>query len=212
MIKIIKKAPFFLVVIATINFLHSQNKIQLQPGDFIFQTINCGPLCESINKVTSGYNNIDFNHIGMVYIKNNEIFILEAITDKVQLTPYKTFIRYTNKPMYVGRLKKRFQKYIPFALRFGIKQIGTPYDDAYLYNNNKYYCSELIYDAFLHARKKPLFKLYPMTFKEPNSEDYFSPWKEYYNNLNIPIPEGKLGCNPGGISKSNKIRILGVLH
>lgn len=199
---------FFFLLIVNWNFAQ---KIQLKDGDFIFQSMNCGELCDAINQVTEGYKGIDFNHIGMVVTQNDSLFILEASGSEVKLTPLETFKTYTNQTMYVGRLKKRFQKLIPSAIEFGLQQLGTPYDDAYLYGNGSYYCSELIYDCFLQANEKPFFKLYPMTFKAPGSNDYFKAWAEYYQKLNIEIPEGKLGCNPGGISTSKKIKILGVL-
>ena len=199
---------FFFLLIVNLNFAQ---KIQLKDGDFIFQSMNCGELCDAINQVTEGYKGIDFNHMGMIVIQNDSIFVLEASGSEVKLTPFETFKSYTNQTMYVGRLKKRFQKLIPSAIEFGLQQLGTPYDDAYLYGNGSYYCSELIYDCFLQANEKPFFKLYPMTFKAPGSNDYFEAWAEYYQKLNIEIPEGKLGCNPGGISTSKKIKILGVL-
>ncbi len=199
---------FFFLLIVNWNFAQ---KIQLKDGDFIFQSMNCGELCDAINQVTEGYKGIDFNHMGMVVTQNDNLFILEASGSEVKLTPFETFKSYTNQTMYVGRLKKRFQKLIPSAIKFGLQQLGVPYDDAYLYGNGSYYCSELIYDCFLQANEKPFFKLYPMTFKAPGSNDYFEAWAEYYQKLNIEIPEGKLGCNPGGISTSKKIKILGVL-
>lgn len=199
----------FFLFIFCFNF--SQN-IQLKDGDFIFQSMNCGPLCYAINEVTEGYNNIDFNHMGMVYIKNDSIYIIEASGNAVKTTPITTFKSYTDKPMYVGRLKKRFRKYIPQAISFSLQQIGVPYDDAYLYNNGSYYCSELIYDAFLEAYKKPFFQLFPMTFKSPKSNAFFEVWVDYYQKLNMEIPEGKLGCNPGGISTSKKLKIIGKLE
>ncbi|MEL0456145.1 YiiX/YebB-like N1pC/P60 family cysteine hydrolase [Flavobacteriaceae bacterium SZ-1-7] len=189
---------------------YSQN-ITLKNGDLIFQSIDCGPLCDAINQVTEGYKGHDFNHMGMVVIKENTVFVLEASGKEVKLTPYKNFEGKTNLPMYVGRLKKRFNKLIPVAISFGLKQLGKPYDDAYLYDNGKYYCSELIYDCFLEAKGTPVFKLYPMTYKVPGSNDYFEVWEDYFNNLNIEVPEGKLGCNPGGISRSGKIKILGKI-
>jgi hypothetical protein len=89
-------------------------------------------------------------------------------------------------------------------------QMGVLYDDQYLYDNGKYYCSELIYDAFKAANKnKPFFKLFPMTYKKPGSDAYFPAWKVYFEHLNMEVPEGKPGCNPGGISLSDKIDILG---
>jgi|SRR5690606_5654017 len=203
-----RKLILFFLLVFYWNF--SQN-IQLKNGDFIFQSMNCGELCDAINQVTEGYKGIDFNHMGMIVIQNDSILVLEASGSEVKLTPLDTFKSYTNQTMYIGRLKKRHQKLIPNAINFGLQQLGTPYDDAYLYNNESYYCSELIYDCFLKANGKPFFKLYPMTFKAPGSNDYFEAWTAYYQKLNIEIPEGKPGCNPGGISTSKKINILGIL-
>lgn len=186
--------------------------MKLKTGDFIFQSMNCGPLCEAINEVTTGYQGNDFSHLGMIYIKNDSIFVIEASGKSVKITTFETFKTYTNSKMFVGRLKRKYRKYIPEAISFSVQQIGVPYDDEYLYNNGKYYCSELIYDAFLHAYKKPLFDLYPMTFKSPKSNDYFEVWAAYYKNLNMEIPEGQFGCNPGGISNSNKLRIIGTIN
>lgn len=174
--------------------------------------MNCGPLCEAINEVTEGYQGKDFSHLGMVYIKNDSIFVIEASGNEVKITPYETFKTYTNDDMYVGRLKRKFRKYIPEAISFSLQQVGVPYDDEYLYDNGKYYCSELIYDAFLHSYKKPLFDLYPMTFKSPNTNEFFEVWADYYAKLKMEIPEGQFGCNPGGISTSNKLKIIGSLR
>ncbi len=174
--------------------------------------MNCGPLCEAINEVTEGYQGKDFSHLGMIYIQNDSIYVIEAGGKEVKKTPYETFKTYTSEEMFVGRLKSKYQKYIPEAIAFSLQQIGVPYDEEYLYDNGKYYCSELIYDAFLHSYKKPLFDLVPMTFKSPKSNEYFKVWETYYQNLKMEIPEGQLGCNPGGISTSNKLKIIGTLH
>lgn len=199
---------FIFILLSQLSF--SQN-IKLKTGDIIFQSMNCGPLCEAINQVTEGYKGNDFSHLGLVYIQNDSIYIIEAAGTAVQLTPLEKFKSYTKENMFVGRLKRKHRKLIPEAIAFSLQQIGTPYDDAYLYNNGSYYCSELIYDAFLDAFGKPFFELQPMTFKAPNSNEYFEVWQEYYDNLKMEIPEGKLGCNPGGISISNKLKIIGTL-
>jgi hypothetical protein len=189
----------------------SQN-ITLKSGDLLFQSMNCGPLCEAINEVTSGYQGHDFSHLGLVYIKNDSILVIEAAGSSVKITPYETFKTYTAEKMFVGRLKRKYRALIPEAIAFALQQIGVPYDEEYVYNNGKYYCSELLYDAFLHANKKPLFDLFPMTFKSPKTKEYFEVWVDYYKKLNIEIPEGKPGCNPGGISTSDKLKIIGTVN
>ena len=204
-----KKTIAFIFFFSFVGF--SQN-ITLKSGDLLFQSMNCGPLCEAINEVTSGYQGHDFSHLGLVYIKNDSILVIEAAGSSVKITPYETFKTYTAEKMFVGRLKRKYRALIPEAIAFALQQIGVPYDEEYVYNNGKYYCSELLYDAFLHANKKPLFDLFPMTFKSPKTKEYFEVWVDYYKKLTLEIPEGKPGCNPGGISTSDKLKIIGTVN
>ncbi len=185
------------------------NNIKLQSGDFIFQDLDCGPLCDAIEQVTQSYAGHHFSHIGLVYLKGDTTYIIEAIGKEVQLTPLVKFSARTKNKMYIGRVKKRYKAVAKKAIQFALKQIGVPYDDEFLYNNGKYYCSELIYDAFKWANSNnDFFVLQPMTFKQPNSDQFFPVWVAYYKKLGVPIPEAAAGINPGGISTSDKIEIL----
>jgi len=184
----------------------------LKDGDFIFQDMDCGSLCDAIEAVTEGYKGANFSHMGMVFHRNDTLYIIEAAGSAVRLNTLGKFSKNTSKPMLVGRLKKKYRRLIPNAITFSIKQLGVPYDDEYVYNNGAYYCSELIYDAFMFANGgKPFFTLYPMTYKQPGTNNFFPAWVDYYNDINKPIPEGQPGCNPGGISTSDKIKIIGDL-
>lgn len=192
-----------------ISISASAQKMQLQNGDLIFQDMDCGPLCDAIEAVTEGYMGNDFSHMGMVYHKNDSIYIIEAAGSAVRLTSLEKFSENTKKPMYVGRVKKEYKKLIPLAITFSLQQMGVPYDDEYVYDNGSYYCSELIYDAFMFANGgKPFFKLYPMTYKQPNTNEFFPAWVAYYKSIGATIPEGLPGCNPGGMSVSDKIEII----
>jgi hypothetical protein len=191
----------------------AQNSIQLQDGDLIFQDMDCGPLCDAIEAVTDGYNGTDFSHMGMVLHRNDTIYIIEAAGSAVRFTPLEKFKKNTAKPMLVGRLKYQYKKLTPNAIAFSQYQLGVPYDDEYVYNNGSYYCSELIYDAFMFANGgKPFFTLQPMTYKQPGTNNFFPAWVDYYKAIGKNIPEGQPGCNPGGISLSDKIEILGTLE
>jgi hypothetical protein len=179
-----------------------------QPGDLIFQDMDCD-LCHAIKEVTEGYNGQQYAHIGLVAIQGKDIFVIEAIGDSVQSTPLQPFLNRSNYKATVGRLKKEFQYLIPAALLYADSMKGIPYDDEFLYDNGKYYCSELIYDAFKYANNGiDVFVLAPMTFKKLGTDQFSPVWVNYYLKLGIPIPEGEPGCNPGGISLSDKIEIL----
>lgn len=197
--------PIFLLFYSMLSF---GQKSELKTGDLLFININCGPICDAINAVTNGYDGKDFNHMGVVVKENDNYFVYEAIGKAVVKTPLETFISYTKETIYQGRLKRKYIKLIPKAIAFCEQQLGVPYDNDFLYDNGKYYCSELIYDAFLYSNNnQPFFQLFPMTYKEPHSESFFPVWIEHFNKIGIPIPEGKLGCNPGGMSLDKKIKI-----
>lgn len=194
------------------TFLIFGQSSKLKTGDLIFQKMNCGDLCEAIHAVTEGFDGNDFSHLGLVLIENNSVFIIEAAGNAVREVTLEQFSKNTQTTMFIGRVKSKYRKLIPQVISFSKQQIGIPYDDDYLYDNEKYYCSELIYDAFLNAFGKPFFELQPMTFKQPNTNEFFPAWVDYYQNLKVEIPEGQSGCNPGGISTSKKIKIVGKLN
>jgi uncharacterized protein YycO len=185
-----------------------------KPGDLLFQDTDCGELCAAIKRVTISAKGHQFSHVGLVYIKRNTAYVIEAIGRDVHLTPLEEFIKRsvdnTGKfKIAVGRVKGQFQKLVKPALRFSLAQLGTPYDEAFDYANGKYYCSELIHDAFLFANgNHPFFALQPMTFNNPTTGACFEIWEKYFNTLHLPIPEGEPGCNPGGLSCSDKINII----
>lgn len=77
--------------------------------------------------------------------------------------------------------------------------IGQPYDWSYLPNNNRFYCSELIYECYRNDDGTPLFEAKPMTFKDKNG-DIPTFWLELFRNNGEPIPEGVLGTNPNDMA------------
>ncbi len=204
------KIQFFALLV--VCFFGQAQNVKLKTGDLVFQKMTCGPLCDAIHAVTAGYQGNDFSHLGLVVLENNTVYIIEAAGEAVRKVRFEEFAKNTESPMFVGRVKTKYKKLIPKVVSFCNQQLGVAYDDVYRYNNGKYYCSELVYDAFLAAFGKPFFELEPMTFKSPNSNTFFEVWVDYYESLKAEVPEGEPGCNPGGISKSKRVSIVGTLH
>jgi hypothetical protein len=215
--KIIMKGIFMRRAFFILALLHcscsSVPSREVQVGDLLFQT-SSGGLSSAIGEVTKSVNGYSFTHVGMVVSDSSGcLWVVEAAGKDVHLTSIDSFIRRGNITM-LGRVKEAYRALIPAAVAFALRQAGTPYDSAYLYGNGKYYCSELIYDAFLFANQgTPFFSLAPMTFKATTGE-LLEEWAAHYKKLNMPVPEGKPGCNPGGLSRSEKIEVgdLSILH
>ena len=217
-----RKLYFIFFICFTSCNSSDNNDFQLQIGDILFQDLDSSPLCDAIEIVTTGYNNNNFSHIGIIvelgdpncinsnYIYEDNIRVLEAIPNKVTTTRLDSFLNRSKdsneKPkVIVGRLKKRYQYSILDAINFLKSKIGVEYDHYFIKDNNKYYCSELIYEAF---EKDSVFKLYPMTFIDPITNNTMNLWQEYYNELETKIPEGEPGINPGIMSISENIKIV----
>ena len=214
------KYILFIVFLLTAQTLHGQSwrDFHYQSGDLLFQDLDCGELCDAIEVVTPGLNGKHFSHLGLVYVKRDSAFVIEAIGNDVHVTSISSFLQRQvdendNPKIVVGRLKKSYQHLNDAAINFALQQLSKEYDNAFIYNNGKYYCSELIYDAYKAANAGiPFFKLTPMTFKDPKTKRYFPAWETYYKNLQMNIPEGLPGCNPGSIATSEKIDILKTFY
>ncbi len=192
-----------------------RDSFHLKEGDLLFQDSDCGPFCDAVEKVTFGIKQAKFSHIGLV-VKNQkgELVVLEAISKGVIETQIDAFLNRSfdaenNPKVVVGRIKSENNHLIRPAIDSAYLRIGKAYDEIFDINNDKYYCSELIYLAFKEANNdQPVFQLQPMTFNDPDTNQPFPVWVDYYNNLGEPIPEGEPGLNPGGISRSDYLEIV----
>ena len=197
------------------NF-REDSSFALRPGDLLFQDLDCGPLCDAIEKVTTGFQGANFSHVGVVARDDGgNSVVIEAVSSGVEVTPLQTFLdrsfdaRHRPK-VVVGHLKKPYRHLIPSALKKALALKGKPYDKVFAIDNKAYYCSELIYEIFLRANdNSPVFVLQPMTFKNPDTGETLAAWEEYFSELGVSIPEGQPGINPGGISRSP---VLAIVH
>jgi len=106
----------------------------LQPGDLLFQDLDCGPFCDAIEKVTTGYQGTSLSHVGIVAKDNDGNFIvIEALLTGVGVTPLDVFLNRSLDTKYrpkvaVGRLKQEYRHLIPVALEQAFALDGRPYD------------------------------------------------------------------------------------
>jgi len=197
------------------SVLKEERGFALREGDLLFQDLDCGSLCDAIEKVTTGYHGANFSHVGIVAKDDNGNFVVfEAVQNGVQAAELQSFLDRSfdvnGRPkVVVGRLKRRYRYLIPSALKQARHFKAKPYDRVFAIGNESYYCSELIYEIFLRANdNNPVFTLQPMTFNDPETGTVFPAWKEYFSRLDVSIPQDRPGINPGGISRSPVLTII----
>lgn len=187
------------------------DNFKLKNGDLLFQDVNCGKFCDSIDGVTFGYKNTYVSHVAMV-VDSESGKIIEASTSGVHYTKLNNFLKASidkdGEPrVMVGRLNSKYQYLIPNALKFAESQIGKPYNVTFIpAHNQAFYCSELIANAFTYSdNDKVIFPTYPMTFNDPSTKKLLPLWDNYYNKLGVKVPEGVPGTNPGRMSRESDV-------
>ncbi len=181
---------------------------QLQEGDLLFQDLDCGPLCDAIEAATEGVEARDFSHVGIAARVHGRMMVVEAFGTAVQAIDQDAFFLRSGK-VVVGRPLRTHRRVARRAAQDAVNFMGIPYDDAFLPDTAKLYCSELVALSYERANHDvPFFAAPSMTFKDPRTNLYFPAWVRYYAELELPIPEGQPGCNPGGLSREPALTIV----
>jgi hypothetical protein len=128
---------------------------QPQHGDLVFQSLAHNPVIDAIEGCTHS----PYSHCGIVVHRAGSWFVLEAI-GPVQEKPLNRWIlQGRSRQFAVYRLKPEQQKHIPAMIAAARRFIGRPYDIQYELDDEKIYCSELIYKSWLAATRQQLGKL-----------------------------------------------------
>lgn len=178
----------------------------LKNGDLLFVTAKDSGLSGAINNVTQKEKNASFDHIGILEKVDGHYFVLHASpkrgSEKQKLKDFVEDQKKGGQNIFVYRLKPEYQNAIPDAIVKANSMLGKPYNFNYILNEDSYYCSDFIERIF---RKDHVFTLEPMTFIDPKTGKTNEFWQKFYQEKNLKVPEGELGCNPNGLAGSSKI-------
>lgn len=203
---------FFLSLIGFWACTQQDSSVELQLGDLLFRGANSENLSQAIDKVTQTLGETHFSHVGLVEVSDSGIFVLHASpVGGTCVVPINEFLHPEGDSVTVVayRLKDQWQESIPVAITKAKQMLGKPYNFSYILSDTAHYCSEFVYLAFADDT---VFKLNPMTFKDPVTDNYIPTWVAYYQELGLEIPEGLPGCNPNGIAASTKLEQIGIIN
>lgn len=167
-------------------------------GDIVFQHIP-SYLCSVIADVTDS----QYSHCGIVVLKNGQPYILEAI-GPVRYTPIKTWInRGTNGQFTQLRPKGISKKQVMKAIREAEKLLGRPYDIQYELDEQKIYCSELVYKAFLRGCNIKIGK------KETLGSLNWKPYEKFIRYIaHGELPLNRIMVTPESLARSSKLELI----
>lgn len=207
---------FFIALIMVVGLSScnlQQGESCFKTGDLLFTsseiTADSSRLSDAINEVTQTVLETNYTHMGLVVVENGVVEVIHAAPKKgVCREPLEKFFTKTASAD-LFRLKADYQPLISKAVERSAALLGLPYDSLYIMTGEGYYCSSLVYALF---EEDEVFKLEPMSFKDPSTGDFHPSWKVHYERLNVDIPEGLPGCNPNGMANSGVLELVGAVN
>ncbi len=199
------------ILLTLIVLIADGQRVKLKTGDLLFREAVSETLSQAIDEVTQTGKETHFSHMGLVETSGDSIWVLHATPEngscRVSLHEFMHPASGLAK-VVAYRLKRPWQKTIPSAMERAEKMLGKPYNNHYRLTDTAYYCADFVYRAF---EPDSVFELKPMTFKDPQTDEFSAGWVDYYGKLGMAIPEGLPGCNPNGMAASEKLECLGLI-
>jgi len=193
---------FCLFFAASLQGVAQNMAAQLQEGDLLFCVSAQG---NNITQVTQGVDDLAIDHVGIVHLRRDSVFVLEAIHQGVVLTPIDSFLVRRDSLVIATRLADTTG--VASSVQRALQYLGRPYDFLFMPSNDAFYCSELVQKNYLDAEGQLVFKPIPMSFHDKTGK-VTRFWKDYYARKGLQVPEGCPGSNPGDLSRSPKLRFL----
>lgn len=181
-----------------LNGTASLRSSDLKVGDILLQPLHCWA-CNLIEAQTQS----EFSHIGVVsHIsqKEKKVFVAEAFM-KVREIEFNEFNKKTQKGL---SLKVYRPGYVAIDFRKTFKSTfeNLAYDSGFLWDDEKIYCSELLYKLFRDSNMKVPEAL-PMKF-DVNREH----WEKYFKGH---VPEGEIGISPADFDDESLYEFIGYI-
>ena len=161
-------------------------------------------MSEAITAATARDEALEFTHVGIAIPCERGDSVLEATTGGgVRMTALTEFLAHSaqpeGRPMVVAKRLKDTAG-IAAAVRRARSLLGLPYDYSFRPDNDRYYCSELIYECYRRPDSLPVFTARPMNFRAPDGTlPHY--WEELFERLGEPVPEGLPGTNPNDMAR-----------
>jgi hypothetical protein len=168
-------------------------------GDILFQSLPHSPLVDAIEGVTAS----PYSHCGIVAKEKGRWVVYEAFHN-VEATPLKQFLfRGRDLRFAVYRLKGEFQQYVPAIIANAKTYLGRPYDVRYRMDDERIYCSELIYKAYRDSSGQQLGEL--VRLGDLN-------WKPFAKTIehfeNGPVPTDREMITPRDLSEAKQLELV----
>jgi len=168
-------------------------------GDVIFQSL---PKQSDLVEAIEGATHSPYSHCGVVVYRHEEWQVIEAIGN-VHYTPLWIWeLRGRSSKFTVYRLKEKYEEIIPSFIKAMEKYLGRPYDFRYRMDEEKIYCSELVFKGFREVTGEEMGEL--LTLGDLDWEPYVETIKKY-EGLGDTVPLDRIMITPRDLAKGAQL-------
>lgn len=183
--------------------------ISLKTGDLLLVKKAQNKLSEMIirgTKQTFLDRPLAYYHIGIVEKEGTDFFVLHATKDHGCIRqPLNQFI---SEEGLIDVYRKSSPLINPLKiLKRAKSMLEAPYNPSFRLDQPGYYCSDYVVNAF---KDENIFHLSPMVFG-PNGS-VLPEWQQYYENLDLPVPNGQLGSSPNSLISQGHLKFIGAIN
>ena len=171
-----------------------------QAGDLLFQSLPHGRLVDAIEGATGS----PYSHCGIVEENLLRWTVIEAIGPVKSTTLYEWKKRGRGETIWVYRLKGKTAEERAALAEAAKAFLGRPYDIRYRMDDEKIYCSELLYKAHLKLTGQPLGKIQTL------GELKWTPFEELIREIEkAPPPLDREMITPRAVSEAPELEFVG---
>lgn len=164
-------------------------------GDIYFQSLPSSPLVTTIEGATHS----PYSHCGILNMSSDGWVIHEAI-GPVRVTQLADWIAQGEDGAYdVYRLKESYQPKVEDFIEATFPYMGRPYDIEYDFDDEKIYCSELIFKAFRSVFDEDLGEV--VTLGDLDWE----PYEDFIISIDASLPLERKMITPKHLSEAKQL-------
>jgi hypothetical protein len=191
-------AGLFLLLLVLINGCGTAPPSGYQPhvGDILFQSLPHAPLVDAIEGVTQS----PFSHCGIVTQRGDQLMVLEAI-GPVTETPLSEWIRRGRGDRLAAyRLDPSLAASVPAIIAEARGYMGRPYDIHYDFDDERIYCSELIFKSIRTVTGQAVGQIHRI------GELNWQPHEAFIKSIEGHVPKERELISPRALSEAAQLR------
>jgi hypothetical protein len=167
----------------------------VREGDIVFQSAPRSPLVDAIEGMTKS----TYSHCGIVAKREGAWVVIEAL-GPVMETPLRSWIaRGRGHHFAAYRLEPSFESSIPGIIESARRYLGRPYDIHFEFDEEKIYCSELVFKAVRMATGRSLGHV------DRVGELDWRPHEKFIRTIEAEVPLDRELITPVAISRAKEL-------